>query len=158
MNEMQVFPIGKIVNKEENIGIVLDPKFRAGLVGLEGFSHVQVLWWADRCDNEKSRNTVTEIKPYKNGPDKIGVFATRSPERPNPIAVSNVDIAYVDIESGIVGLYYIDAFNDSSVIDLKPYTPSVDRIETPSTPDWCSHWPKSYEDSANFGWESEFNF
>ena len=109
-------------------------------------------------DNQRDRNVLVEKKPYKNGPDEIGVFALRSPERPNPIAVSNVNIAYVDEESGTVGLYYIDAFDGSQVIDLKPYTPSIDRIENPMTPDWCSHWPKSYEESGRFDWEAEFNF
>ena len=74
------------------------------------------------------------------------------------IAVSNVNIAYVDVETGTIGLYYIDAFDGSQVLDLKPYTPSIDRIENPMTPDWCSHWPKSYEESGRFDWEAEFNF
>ena len=101
---------------------------------------------------------MTEQKPYKNGPEEIGVFALRSPERPNPIAVSSVNIAYVDEESGTVGLYYIDAFPGSVVLDLKPYTPSIDRIESSAVPEWCNHWPKSYEESSSFDWEAEFNF
>ena len=119
---------------------------------------MQILWWMDGCDNASDRGTLVEEKPYRNGPDEIGVFALRSPERPNPIAVSNVNIAYVDVESGTVGLYYIDAFDGSKVIDIKPYTPSIDRIEHPFTPNWCAHWPKSYEESSDFDWESEFNF
>lgn len=46
-----------------------------------------------------------------------------SPEMPNPIAVSNADIA----------------FDGTQVLDLKPYTPSIDRIENPRTPNWCGH-------------------
>ena len=82
--------------------INLDEKYVKGLRGLDGYSHVQVLWWADACDNEYNRNILVEEKPYKNGPDKIGVFALHSPERPNPIAVSNVNIAYVDIEPSLM--------------------------------------------------------
>ena len=158
MNEMRIFSIGKVVNKKEKVYIELDPKYLKGIKGLEGYSHIQVLWWADKCDNEISRSNLIVKKPYKKGPDEIGIFATRSPERPNPIAVSNVDIAYVDIEKGIIGLYYIDAFDGTQIIDLKPYIPSVDKIENPKTPDWCRHWPKSYEESGNFNWENEFNF
>ena len=158
MNEMKIFSIGKIVNKKEKVYIEVDPKYLKGIKGLEGYSHIQVLWWADKCDNENSRSNLILKKPYKKGPDEIGVFATRSPERPNPIAVSNVDIAYVDIEKGIIGLYYIDAFDGTQIIDLKPYSPSVDKIENPKTPDWCRHWPKSYEENGNFNWEDEFNF
>lgn len=158
MNDIKVFPIGKIENENSEVRIVLDPKYRKGLKGLTEYSHVQVLWWADGCDNEKDRGTLIEERPYKNGPEKIGVFALHSPERPNPIAVSNVNIAYVDAENGILGLYYIDAFDGTQVLDLKPYVPSVDRVEKPGVPDWCSHWPKSYEESGSFKWETEFNF
>ncbi len=59
------------------------------------------------------------------------MFAARSPERPNPIAVSNAAIAYVDEEKGVVGLYWIDALDGTPVLDLKPYTPGIDRIERP---------------------------
>ena len=158
MNEIKVFPIGKIENDNSGFKIILDPMYKEGLKGLADYSHVQVLWWFDGCDNQKDRGTLIEQKPYKNGPEEIGVFALHSPERPNPIAVSNVNIAYVDEESGTVGLYYIDAFPGSPVLDLKPYTPSIDRIESPVVPKWCSHWPKSYEESGTFNWEAEFNF
>lgn len=158
MNEIKVYPIGKIESENGVMKIFLDPAYRAGLKGLQSYSHVQVLWWMDGCDNEKDRSTLVESKPYTKGPDEIGVFALRSPERPNPIAVSSVNIEYVDEISGTIGLYYIDAFPGSMVIDLKPYTPSVDRVEHSSGPDWCCHWPKSYEESRDFDWESEFNF
>jgi len=158
MNEIKLFPIGKIINTDNTVSIKIDKKYAKGLDGLKEYSHAQVLWWADGCDNKISRSTLVEQKPYKNGPDIIGVFATHAPERPNPIAVSNVDIAYVDIENGIIGLYYIDAFDGTAVLDIKPYLPSIDRVENPSTPDWCRHWPKSYEESGLFDWEKEFNF
>lgn len=158
MNEIKVRPIGKIVTENGEFRIVLNPEHKAGLKGLRDFSHVQVLWWMDGCDNAKDRTTLVERKPYKKGPDELGVFALRSPERPNPIAVSNVNIAYIDEALGTIGLYYIDAHSDSPVLDLKPYTPSIDRIDHSASPAWCSHWPKSYEESAHFDWESEFNF
>ncbi len=158
MKDMKIFSIGKIVNTETTVCIELNLRYAGGLKGLEDYSHVQVLWWADGCDNESGRSTLKEKKPYKKGPDEMGVFATRSPERPNPIAVSNVEIAYVDTVEGRVGLYYIDAFDGTQVIDLKPYVPSIDRIDNPQTPDWCRHWPKSYEESGDFDWKAEFNF
>ena len=157
MNEIKIFPIGEII-KAEDIKIVLEQKYTERLIGLEGYSHIKILWWMDSCDNPNDRKILLEEKPYKNGPDKLGVFALRAPERPNPIAVSNVEIAYLDIKSGTIGLYYIDANNGSKVIDIKPYIPSIDRIEIFSVPDWCKHWPKSYEESGNFDWNSEFNF
>ena len=127
MNKINISPIGKIVNGNE-VKVILDPKYAKALKGLEGYSHVQILWWMNGSDNQRDRNVLVEKKPYKNGPDEIGVFALRSPERPNPIAVSNVNIAYVDEESGTVGLYYIDAFDGSQVLDLKPYEVDVRNV------------------------------
>ena len=58
----------------------------------------------------------------------------------------------------MIGLAYIDANDNTPLLDIKPYTPSMDRIESPTVPDWCSHWPKSLEESSDFPWENEFNF
>lgn len=158
MNDIKVFPIGKIINKNGDTAIVISKKYAAGLRGLKDYGYVNILWWMDGCDNKVDRSTLLEEKPYKNGPDALGVFALRSPERPNPIAVSNAYITYVDEEQGIVGLAYIDANDGSYVLDLKPYTPSIDRIDKPITPSWCKHWPQSVEESGNFNWDEEFNF
>lgn len=158
MNKMKLAPIGKIVNKEGNFRIVLDPGYAAGLKGLDGYGHVQILWWADACDNATARRHLVETKPYKNGPDELGVFATRSPERPNPVAVSNAGIVRVDADAGTIELDYLDAFDGTPVLDLKPYVPSIDRIERPVTPVWCRHWPQSCEESGDFDWSAEFNF
>lgn len=158
MNELKVIPIGTIKNENNEAMILLDPAYQNGLKGLSGYSHVQVIWWMDHCDNSVDRSTLLERKPYAKGPEELGVFALRSPERPNPIAVSNAAIACVNEDAGTIKLYHIDAFSGSAVLDLKPYTPSIDRVESATTPEWCSHWPKSYEESSNFDWASEFNF
>ena len=158
MNEIRVFSIGKITNQNDNACILLEAKYAPALKGLQGYSHVQIVWWMDGCDNETDRAVLIEEKPYTKGPDEIGIFALRSPERPNPIAVSNAQITYIDEEKGIVSLTYIDAYEGSAVLDIKPYTPSIDRVESPRTPDWCRHWPKSVEESGSFDWAAEFNF
>jgi len=62
------------------------------------------------------------------------------------------------VDNGVIGLAYIDADDQSPVLDIKPYTPSLDRAETPRVPEWCGHWPKNVESSSDFDWESEFNF
>lgn len=158
MDGIKVVAIGRIENGENGAKVALGEKYAAGLKGMEGYGHVQVLWWMDGCDNAEARATLVERKPYRKGPDEIGVFALRSPERPNPIAVSNAAIAYVDAATGTVGLHWIDAADGSPVLDLKPYTPSIDRVERPVTPGWCAHWPRSCEESGGFDWTAEFNF
>ena len=86
----------------------------------------------------------------------LGTFATRSPERPNPIALSCAGVTY--LKEGRIGLDYLDAEAGSPVLDLKPYIPSLDRVEAPGVPDWCSHWPSSVETSGDFDWGAEFRF
>ena len=98
--------------------------------------------------------TVLETNSLK----EMGIFATRSPIRPNPIALTAVEILYIDYDKGVIQIAYIDANDGSPVLDIKPYTPSLDRIEAPEVPAWCAHWPKSLEASGSFAWEEEFNF
>lgn len=155
---MELREIGKIKVDGEEMYLQLNEKYIKGLEGLKDFSHIDVLWWFDKCDNKESRNVLQIGKPYKKAPDKLGVFSTRSPERPNPIALSITEITHIDYEKGRVYITYIDAMDDSIILDLKPYTPSVDRVEKPIVPDWCKHWPLSYETSGDFDWENEFLF
>lgn len=158
MKSVNVYPIGKVESDQDEMKIVLDEAYREGLKGLSGFSHALVLWWADGCDNPQRSAALTEHRPYKKGPEELGVFATRSECRPNPIAVTCARITWVDEAAGTIGLDYIDAFDGSPVLDVKPYTPSVDRVEHSTSPAWCSHWPQSREESGEFDWAAEFNF
>lgn len=155
---MELKEIGKIKVEGENMFLQINKEYMKGLKGLEAFSHIDVLWWFDKCDNSNSRRVLEVNKPYKKAPEKLGIFSTRSPERPNPIALSVTEVTHIDYEKGIIYITYIDAMNDSSILDLKPYTPSMDRVEKPSVPKWCSHWPLSYEESGEFDWENEFLF
>ena len=150
--------IGVIVNREGETYLALHKEYAPGLTGLTGFSHVQVLWWFDGCDNEADRRVLVNDRPYTNGPARMGTFATRSPQRPNPIAVTTAQVIWSDPENALLGLAYIDARDGTPVLDIKPYTPSLDRVESPAVPDWCSRWPSSLEGSGDFDWEKEFNF
>lgn len=158
MNELTLTPVGRIITCNGLKTIQLEKSYHPALTALEGFSHVNILWWFDGCDNLEDRGSFRENSPYKTSPPVMGTFATRSPKRPNPIALSAAEIISINIEEGTITLAYIDAEDNSPVLDLKPYTPSLDRIENPSVPDWCSHWPKSLEASGDFPWENEFNF
>ncbi len=158
MQNLQVSPIGKINVNENGMYIELDPKYIPALQALDGFSHINVIWWFSDCDNKEMRNILEAPQPYKKAPSIMGIFATRSPVRPNPIALTAVQIINVDYTKGVIQIAYIDANDGTPVLDIKPYTPSLDRVETPDVPKWCSHWPKSLEGSANFDWSNEFNF
>ena len=158
MQKFQVKPIGKIRVNEEGMLVVIEKNYVPALKALDGFGHLNIIWWFSDFDNEEMRNILEVPKPYKKSPELMGIFATRSPVRPNPIALSTVKVIHIDYEKGIIKIPYIDANEQSPVLDIKPYTPSLDRIERPSVPAWCKHWPMSVEQSESFNWENEFNF
>ena len=150
--------IGRVKSENGAFRIVLDRECAPALEGLEGYSHIVVLWWAHVMDSEEHRTLLQVQAPYARGPERIGVFATRSPARPNPIAVSHAPILSVDHKGATIVVSYLDAENETPVLDVKPYCPSEDRIREAGVPAWCDHWPKWYEDSAAFDWDREFNF
>lgn len=158
MSNIKFYPIGRIEVEEGNFQLVLSSKYKDSLKGLEGFSHIQGIWWFDGCDNEIDNNQLITQKPYTEGPERLGTFATRSPARPNPIAITTWEIASIAYAKGIVKVYYIDALNGTPLLDIKPYTPSLDKVGNPTVPDWCKHWPKDLEGNRDFDWEKEFNF
>lgn len=158
MKPIHVNPIGTIRHNREGIILVLDERYIPALQGLDGFSYINVLWWCHEWDTEEARNILTAEAPYKKAPDNMGIFATRSERRPNPIALTAAPVISIDHKAGTIHLAYIDAIDGTPVLDIKPYTPSIDRVEEPVVPDWCSHWPKSAETSGDFDWAAEFNF
>ncbi len=158
MEQFVVKPIGKVSIDDKGMRLILDKEYIPALTSLEDFSYINVIWWFDRFDNSFSRSKLVEQSPYKNSPEILGTFATRSPERPNPIALTSCYVTYIDSQNGIVGLAYIDAEDGTPVLDIKPYTPSLDRVNNPSVPKWCSDWPKSVEESGDFDWSNVFNF
>lgn len=152
----QLKPIGRINADRGEFFLEIDQAYRSALDGLQDFGHVMVFWWNHLCDDQDSRGICVVEQPYKKSPQEVGIFATRSPVRPNPISLTAAAIISLEKESGIIRIPFIDAENDSPLIDLKPYHPSLDRIREVKVPKWCDHWPKYYEDSATFDWEAEF--
>lgn len=130
-----VRPVGTVHAGEGSFLIEIDEPFRPALRGLSGFSHIQVLWWGDRADTAECRSETVCRKPYTRGPDTIGIFATRSPVRPNPIALSAAPVLGVDAAAGVIRVAYIDADDGTPVLDIKPYIPAFD-----SVPDATSGW------------------
>lgn len=158
MTTYKVNSIGIICNNETGTFIKLEAKYISALKALDGFSHINIIWWFSEYDNKEFRSVLETAQPYKNAPEKMGIFATRSPIRPNPIALTAVEIIHINYHSGIIQIAYIDANDNTPILDIKPYTPSFDRVETATIPNWCTHWPKSLEQSATFVWDDEFNF
>ncbi len=153
-----ITPIGRVRVKGHEFFLEIDPAYRAALQGLQGFGYIQVVWWFHLLDTPAHRKTVVAGQPYKNAPDNLGIFATRSPIRPNPIALTPVGVISLDIEQGLIQTPYIDAEDGTPILDIKPYQPCTDRVRDVQTPEWCASWPQWYEDSGDFDWSAVFNF
>lgn len=100
--------------------IEIDAPYRPGLAGLAGASHLVVLSWLQHAP----RNLI--IQKPRHAADAKGVFALRTPARPNPVGLHIAGIVSLDIEAGIIELDAADVLDTTPVIDIKPYFPSVD--------------------------------
>jgi tRNA (adenine37-N6)-methyltransferase len=95
----------------------LEPRFETGLVDIEGFSHLYVLWVFDRVDR-------VELTAWPPSDDRShGVFATRSPQRPNPIGLTVVEL--IGREACGLRVAGVDMLDGTPILDIKPYLSSV---------------------------------
>jgi len=142
----RILPIGYIRRENNKIFIDVLDEFIPGMKGLEGFSHIQVFWWFDKHDNERNRSILLCNPPY-DAPE-TGVFACRSPRRPNLIALTTAKINEIDDENGLVYIQNIDAVKDSPVIDIKGYFPVCDRVKDFKVPSWASDWDEWFPEEG----------
>lgn len=156
-SRFRVDPIGWVRVTGKQVSIHLEQPYIPALSGLEGFSHLQILWWAHLTDGPQHRENHLAGKLFKKGPDQLGIFATRAPARPNPIMVSTVRVQGIDFEKGIIRTPFIDAQDGTPVLDVKPYYP-MERVKEPAVPAWCRHWPAWQKEAATFNWSEEINF
>jgi len=123
--------------------IVIDRKFARGLEGLEDFSHLYVLFWLHEIPKRSRR-----LKVHPRGRldiEEIGVFATRSPHRPNPIGLTLVKL--LNKKGRTLKVKGLDAYNGTPVLDLKPYD-RRDSAPRPRVPLW---WRKLERESKSAG-------
>ena len=104
--------------------IIFEPEYRDenALRGLDGFSHIWVIWRFDGFDGDKWSPTVRP--PRLGGNKRMGVFATRSPNRPNPIGLSLLKLD--KIENGELYVSGVDMRDNTAVYDIKPYLKITD--------------------------------
>ena len=104
---------------------LVDEPFRPGLAGLEGQEHVVLLSWLHHAP----RNLIVQ-KP-RHAPEAKGVFALRSPARPNPVGLHVVRLLSLDVAAGRLELEAIDVLDGTPLIDIKPYFASTDAPAAP---------------------------
>jgi tRNA-Thr(GGU) m(6)t(6)A37 methyltransferase TsaA len=115
--ETKQIPKGPFARHDTEGILEILPQFEAGLADIEGFSHLLVLWVFDRADGFD----LTASPPSDNR--SHGVFATRSPRRPNPIALTTVELLRRD--GARLHVRGVDMLNGTPLLDLKPYLSSI---------------------------------
>ena len=133
--EFKVRPIGHVQKVGEQIVIVLDKKYQEGLLGLDQWSHVQVIWWFDKNDTAQKRS-ILQVHPRGDQDNPItGVFACRAPVRPNLIGLSLCKV--LAVKDNVIEVEKIDAFEGTPVLDLKPFAPGQDSASGVKVPKWA---------------------
>lgn len=108
--------------------IIFEPEYRCAdaVRGLEGFSHLWLIW----CFSESADKWSPTVRPPRlGGNTRMGVFATRSPFRPNPIGLSAVmldGIEYTSDRGPIIHVHGADIMDGTPIFDIKPYIPYAD--------------------------------
>jgi tRNA-Thr(GGU) m(6)t(6)A37 methyltransferase TsaA len=123
------------IDKDKGVfKIVLDKKYIKALKELESFTYIYVIYYLNKVQRS---NKLTLSPPWANNVE-IGVFASRSPNRPNPIGLSVVKI--IKIVGNNIFISSIDAFDKTPLLDIKPY---INKLDAKS--------------DANFGWINEMD-
>lgn len=148
--EFVVKPIGfvrteavgdEVKDKSRTSHIIIYAEFAEALEGIEGFSHMFVLYWLNQVSREDVR-----LKVHPRGREDLpllGVFATRTMYRPNPIGLTLVEL--VKVEGNVLTVRGLDAFDGTPVLDIKPFDP-WDTAKDARVPMW---WTKLESKKAN---------
>ena len=128
--------------------IIFEPEYRVAeaLRGLEAYSHIWLLWLFSESIPEEGKWSPTVRPPRLGGNARVGVFATRSPFRPNPIGLSCMRLERIEMnspEGPILHVKGADLLDGTPVLDIKPYLPYVDSVAeafggfSENTKDYC---------------------
>jgi len=138
-------PVGTVNNEIKQPGrcnfddtvstIVLAPKYARALDGIEEFSHVVVICWLHKIG--KSKRLALKTHPRRDiSLPLTGIFATRSPARPNPIGVSTVKL--LGVAANVITVMGLDAIDGTPVLDIKPYMPELFTATDVRLPAWAA--------------------
>lgn len=145
---IQMKPIGyvkteaigdEVKDKSRTSQIIIQPELVTALDGITRYSHVYILFWMHEISEEKR----TMLKVHPRGRidlPLVGIFAVRTNLRPNPIGLTLVEL--IKVEENAITVRGLDAFNDTPVLDIKPYD-HWDVATNIKVPEW---WAKLQEE------------
>jgi tRNA-Thr(GGU) m(6)t(6)A37 methyltransferase TsaA len=133
---VQTEAVGKEVRDKNVVSrIVFREDLTEALEGVEEFSHLFVLFWLHKISDEDRKRRKVHPRGRADMP-LLGIFATRTPHRPNPIGLTRVKL--LKIEDNILTVQGLDAYDGTPVLDIKPFD-SWDTTEDFKVPEW---WKK----------------
>jgi len=113
--------------------LIIDPSYEDMLDGVEKFSHIVVIYWPHLLTDEQ--RTLRKVHPMGRKDLPIqGIFATRSPARPNSILISTV--ALLERRRNILQVKGLEALDGSPILDIKTYIQISDQVTNPVFPEW----------------------
>jgi tRNA-Thr(GGU) m(6)t(6)A37 methyltransferase TsaA len=133
----------EVRDKTRTSQIVLSEDLTEALDDIEDFSHLFVLFWLHQTSAEERKILKVHPRRRKDMP-LLGIFATRTMTRPNPVGLTLVEL--VKVEGNVLTVRGLDAFNGTPVIDIKPFD-SWDTAEDVKVPEWWTKMKKEKENS-----------
>lgn len=137
----------KKVKKEQGAisELVIDSRLNGILDGIEGFSHLLVLYWAHRVPTEGRSLIKAHPIGRKNFP-LVGILGTCSPARPNPICATVVRL--LERKANVLKVEGLDAIDGSPIIDIKPYNPSYYAVSDVKVADWMEQIHREFAEGS----------
>jgi tRNA-Thr(GGU) m(6)t(6)A37 methyltransferase TsaA len=140
---VQTDATGKEVRDKTVISqIIFQEEYTEALEGIEEFSHLFVLFWLHKL-SDKDRKIMRVHPRGRSDMPLLGIFATRTPHRPNPIGLTRVKL--LKVEANVITVQALDAYNGTPVLDIKPFD-SWDTTEAFKVPEW---WKKLEKERKN---------
>ena len=135
--------VGKEVRNRNVVSqLIFREELTEALEGVEEFSHLFVLFWLHEMSDEGRR--IMKVRPRgRRDMPLLGIYATRTPHRPNPIGLTRVKL--LKVEGNVVTVQGLDAFDGTPVLDIKPFD-SWDTTEDFKVPEW---WKKLEKERRN---------
>jgi tRNA-Thr(GGU) m(6)t(6)A37 methyltransferase TsaA len=131
----------EVKDKTRTSQIVIHNELAEALEGIEDFSHLFVLFWLHEISSEERKTLKVHPRGRKDLP-LLGVFATRTNLRPNPVGLTLVEL--VKVEGNVLTVRGLDAFDGTPVLDVKPFD-SWDMAKDARVPSW---WTKLEKEKA----------
>jgi tRNA-Thr(GGU) m(6)t(6)A37 methyltransferase TsaA len=121
---MDYAPYQPVESDEGDFKIILNPEYEKGLLSLERFKYIYVIYFINQLKNESQMIVNPSWLGALSPKSGIGLFASRSPVRPNPIGLSIVEVK--KIEDNIIYTSGLDVFDGTPLLDIKPYIKDLD--------------------------------